>query len=70
MGVITIEIPQEVNKKYRIVSENSAKEILSKLENIIKKESEIDDDDILGLWSDGKDSTKEIAKNLRPESNE
>lgn len=65
MGVITIEIPQEINKKYRIVSENSAKEVLTKLEIIVKKENEIDDDDILGLWSDRKDSEEEIAENLR-----
>ena len=56
MGVITIEIPQGMNKKYRIVSENSAKEFLSKLENLVKKENKIDDDEILGLWTDRKDS--------------
>lgn len=69
MGVITIEIPQGVNRKYRIVSENSAEEVLSKLENLVKKENEVNDDEILGLWADRKDSPEEIAKNLRRKSN-
>lgn len=70
MGVITIEIPQGVNKKFRIVSESSAKEVLSKLENLVKKENKINDDEILGLWADRKDSVEEIAENLRRKSND
>jgi len=70
MGQITIEIPQSVNRKYRIVSESSAKEVLSKLEKLVKNENKIDDDEILGLWADRKESVEEIARNLRRKSND
>jgi hypothetical protein len=70
MGQITIEIPQSVNKKYRIVSESSAKEVLSKLDLIVKRENKIDDDEILGLWAGRKESVAEIAKDLRRKTND
>lgn len=38
MGQITIDIPQNVNRKYRIVSENSAKEFLLYLESLTKEQ--------------------------------
>ena len=69
MGQITIEIPQSVNRNYRLVSENSAKEVLSKVENLVSNENKINDDEILGLWADRKDSVEEIARNLREKSN-
>lgn len=70
MGQITIEIPQKVNRKYRIVSESSAKEVLSKLENLVKNENKIDDDEILGLWADRKESVEDIARDLRKKTND
>ncbi len=70
MGQITIEIPQSVNRNYRIVSESSAKKVLSNLEHLVKKENDIADDEILGLWSDRKESVEEIAKRLRRKSND
>jgi hypothetical protein len=69
MGQITIEIPQKVNRKYRIVSESSAKEVLSKLENLVENENKIDDEEILGLWADRKESAEEIARDLRRKTN-
>lgn len=69
MGQITIEIPQRVNRKYRIVSENSAKEVLSKLEKLVKAENKIDEDEILGLWADRDESVEEIALDLRKKGN-
>jgi len=65
MGQITIEIPQSVNRKYRIVSESSAKKILSDLERLLKKENSVDADEILGLWADRKETVEEIARKLR-----
>lgn len=65
MGQITIEIPQKVNRKYRIVSESSATEILSSLEKIVKDKNKIDDDDILSLWADRQESVEETASKLR-----
>jgi hypothetical protein len=55
MGIITIEIPQNTDRKYRLVSERSAKELLKMLESLEKKEILIDDEDILGLWSERKE---------------
>lgn len=62
MGQITIEIPQKLNLNYRIVSEVSAEEILSKLEQLVKQENLIEDDDILGVWADREESVKQIAR--------
>lgn len=70
MGQITIEIPQEVDRKYRIVSESSAKEVLSKLEIIVKEENRVADDEILGLWADRTETVGEIARDLRKKSNQ
>jgi hypothetical protein len=52
MGQITIEIPQAVNRTYRIISEDSAKKLLANLERILKKEKAIEDEDILSLWTE------------------
>lgn len=52
MGRITIEVPLNINKKFRIVSEASAQEVLSKLESHIKNENRVDENEILKLWSD------------------
>ena len=65
MGQITIEIPQKVIRNYRIVSEDSAREVLTKLEHLVEEENKIDDDEILGLWADRKESVEEIARKLR-----
>ena len=70
MGVITIEIPQSVNRNYRIVSEDSAEEVLSKVEQLVKQENKIDDNDILGLWADRDESVEEIARDLRRKTND
>lgn len=39
MGQIIIELPQKMNRKYRIVSESSAKEVSAKVEKLLKKEN-------------------------------
>ena len=58
MGKIIIEIPQNVNRTYRIVSEDSAKKLLTNLERLIEKETLAEDEDILGVWNVPKKSTK------------
>ena len=40
MGQITIEIPQKLNRNYRILSEDDAEEFLLYVENLIKAEEE------------------------------
>jgi hypothetical protein len=69
MGQITIEIPQKIDRNYRIVSEDSAKEVLSKLEHLVEAENKVDDDEILGLWAEREESVEEIAGALRKKSN-
>ena len=49
MGQITIEFPQSLNRKFRIVSEDSAKKVLSNLEQLLKNGNSVEDDEILGL---------------------
>ncbi len=70
MGQVTIEIPQNVNRNYRLITENSAPEVLSKLENLVKEENKVDDAEILGLWADRTESVEKIARNLRRKSND
>ena len=70
MGQITIEIPQSVNRNYRLITENSAQEVLLKLENLVKEENKVDDAEILGLWADRTESVEKIARDLRRKSND
>lgn len=70
MGQITIEIPQSVNRNYRLVSESSAKKVLSNLEHLVKAENEVADGEILGFWSDRKESVGEISQELRRKSDD
>lgn len=65
MGQITIEIPQKINRTYRLVSEDSAKKVLSSLDKMVKQENSVEDDEILGLWADRDESVKKIARELR-----
>lgn len=61
MGQIIIEIPQDVSRTYRIVSEESAKKLLSNLERILKRENAIDEEDILSLWTVSNKTIKKTA---------
>lgn len=65
MGQITIEIPQKVKRTYRIVSEDSANEVLKKLDVLVKEANHGGDDGILGLWADRDESAEVIARKLR-----
>ena len=65
MGQITIEIPQRMKRTYRIVSEDSANEVLKKLDVLVKEANGIDDNKILGLWADRKESAEAISRKLR-----
>lgn len=65
MGQITIEIPQKLNRTYRFVSEDSAKKVLSNLDEMARQENSVEDDDILSLWADREESVEQIAQKLR-----
>lgn len=69
MGQITIEIPQRVKRVYRIVSEESAKNVLDKLDSLVKEANHVGENSILGLWADREESAEEIARDLRKKSN-
>lgn len=69
MGEITIKIPQEFSKTYRIASERKAKQLIESLDNIGSKLKLRDLSDILGLWADRPDSAEDIARELRRKSN-
>ncbi|MGI8641883.1 MAG: DUF5678 domain-containing protein [Pyrinomonadaceae bacterium] len=56
MGQITIEIPQKLNRTYRLVSENSAQEVLSNLDTLVKRENFAGQD--LGLADDNEAATR------------
>jgi len=56
MGVITIEVPQEMKKAYRIVSEDSARDVIDELDRLVKKANRVDLSEIVGLWADRHES--------------
>jgi hypothetical protein len=62
-------VPQKLRRTYRIVSEDSANEVLKKLDVMVKEANHIDDDGILGLWADREESADEIAMKLRKDWN-
>lgn len=65
MGQIIIEIPQNTSRRYRIISQNSAKEILLKLENAINESNSVEDQEILNLLADRTESAQAIAEDTR-----
>jgi hypothetical protein len=72
MGVITIEVPQPVTKRYKLKSEKSATEVIEKLDRLVKRSDNgmtgrkrIDFSGVIGMWADRPESTEEIARKLR-----
>lgn len=51
MGRIIIEIPGNENRLYRIHNQDTIKKFLSELEQLVRKDTEKEDEDILGLWT-------------------
>ena len=69
MGKITIEVPQNLSRHFRFNSQESAEEVLMKLEQLLKHEIEIDDDDdILGLWSNPPENNRQLNVGTRRNS--
>jgi len=58
MGRIIIEIPGSENRLYRIHNEDTIKKLLSDLEQLARKDTEEEDEDILGLWTTPEPITK------------
>ena len=79
MGQVTIEIPQNVNLKFTVQSEEIADEILRLVEKKPKKLQtmtldlpydldEIDENEVLGIWSDNEAAADEIARKVREQN--
>jgi len=49
MGSLTIEVPLEVNRTFRVEDKQDAEKLLRQLENLNKKKSAFDD--VLGIWA-------------------
>lgn len=70
MGVIMIEVPQRVSKKYQIDSEKKAKELIESLDKINPQKNKLRDlSDVVGIWADRSESAEKIALDLRKKSN-
>lgn len=83
MGRVVLEIPQDVNRVYRIDSEEKAAAILKQLEGSSRLEQAVasgavqlptsrfseEDDEVLGIWADRPESGQEIARKLRDRNN-
>lgn len=68
MGQITIDVPQNVRHHFRLISEDSVKELAAKIEELIQKEFKFDEDNILELWADGKETTPQRSREPRRKS--
>lgn len=70
MGVITIEVPQRVNRKYQIASEKKARQLIESLDKARPKTKKLRDlSEAVGIWADRPESAEEIARDLRRKSN-
>ena len=70
MGKVVIELPFEVNRKFRITNVKVAAKVLEQLEELEQNGSEspladVNDDEVLGVWADRTESPDEIARQLR-----
>ncbi|MGI8883419.1 MAG: hypothetical protein ACR2IA_04140 [Pyrinomonadaceae bacterium] len=79
MGQVTIEIPQNVNLRFTVQSEEIADEILRLVKKKPKKRQtmtldlpydldDIDENEVLGIWSDNEAAADEIARKVREQN--
>ena len=61
MGQIVIEIPGKESRFYRLHNAATIKTFLSDLEQIVQKDTEEEDEDILSLWT-APEPLKQAAK--------
>jgi 1,2-phenylacetyl-CoA epoxidase catalytic subunit len=79
MGQLVIEIPQNINLRFTVKSKEVADEIL-RLVKKPKKQLEtitlefpydledIDENEVLGIWSDNEEEAYEIARKIREQN--
>lgn len=67
MGSLTIEIPLQINRTFRVEDTQDAEKLLSELENLHKKKSTFDD--VLGIWAGREEKEDDLTEKLRRKSN-
>jgi len=65
MGSLTIEIPMQINRSFRVEDERVAEALLRELEQINKTPFE----DVLGIWKGREENEEELTRKLRQKSN-
>ena len=70
MGEVVIELPFEVNRRFRIMNAKAAAEVLEQLESLEQKSADstrqdVTDDEVLTVWADRTEPPDEIARRLR-----
>ena len=70
MGEVIIELPLDVSRRFRITDAQTAAEVIAKLEHLEDKadrptQPKVTADEVLGVWADRKESSDEIARQLR-----
>ena len=70
MGEVVIELPFEMNRRFRIMNAEAAAEVLEQLEELEKKSpdstrQDVTDDEVLSVWADRTEPPDEIARQLR-----
>lgn len=67
MGSLTIEIPQKINRTFRVEDKKYAEKLLRELEEQNKQESPFDD--VLGIWAEREENEEDLTRELRRKSN-
>lgn len=78
MGQVIIEVPQKINRTFRVNDVELVNEILRMIEkpqrqtikpNLPDDLSNVNEDDVLGIWADREESAEEIARRIRDLNN-
>lgn len=81
MGQVTIEIPQNINRFYRVKDSEFSEQLLRELEENSNEEKipaiipprrnslKEDSDKVLGIWADREESAEEITRRIRDRNN-
>jgi hypothetical protein len=67
MGSLTIEVPFNLKRTFKVKDKKFAAKLLQELEN--QSESKGVFDDVVGIWANRPESFDEFTKSLRKESN-
>ncbi|HEX9962861.1 MAG TPA: hypothetical protein VGB00_18155 [Pyrinomonadaceae bacterium] len=83
MGQVIIEVPQDVNRSYRVDDSEFSERLLQNLEDFEQKAKsknsasiipprrnnlKEDGDKVLGIWADREESAEEIARKIREQN--